>query len=134
MRLPALLIAAATLSGCAAAGGTPAADRDDRAARELAAVTEGRVAGEPQRCIDPRRVNGPQIISPNTLVYRDIGTIYTMEASGCPYIDDNYVVVAEVNGTDFCENDRFRTLQRGAVVPGAICRVGKFTPWKKPAS
>lgn len=133
MRLPALLIAATAMTGCAAEGSVTA-DRDERAARELAAVTEGRVAGEPQRCIDPQRTDGPQIISPNTLVYRDVGTVYTMEASGCPYIDDNYIVVAEINGTDFCENDRFRTLQRGTTVPGAICRVGKFTPWRKPAS
>lgn len=133
MRGPIFILSAALLGGCAGAGAT-SAQKDERGARELAAVTEGRVAGEPQRCVDPRRVQGPQIISPNTIVYRDVDTVYTMEASGCPYIDDNYVVVAEINGTNFCENDRFRTLQRGAVVPGAICRVGKFTPWRKPAS
>lgn len=104
-----------------------------RADREFAAATKGRVAGEPVNCLDSTRVNGPQVIAPNTLVYRDVQRVYTTRIEGCTYLDWNTIIVADLrSGTQMCRTDQFWTVQRGAPgIPGPRCRFQQFTPWEK---
>lgn len=127
----AALVLAATLAGCAATPEQVAADRQD-AARDLARATEGLVAGKPQTCIGSTDADGPQVIAPDTLVYRAAGRTWVTQAVGCPLGRDPLIVV-NMFGSQLCRNDTFRTFQRGSVaVPGPICRFGDFTPYAKP--
>lgn len=106
-----------------------------RGDREFASAIAGRVAGPPQRCINPVNTGGPQLIAPDRLVYRDASTVWVTRAEGCPFIGRDEVVIAEVFGGQLCRNDRFRTIQRGASagIPGPYCRYGDFTPYRRPA-
>jgi hypothetical protein len=43
------------------------------------------------------------------------------------------IVIIDLYGSQMCENDRFRTVSPGTSIPGAFCRLGKFTPYDLPA-
>ncbi|MEZ0495299.1 hypothetical protein [Sphingomonas sp. IW22] len=129
----ALLIASAALAcaGCAA-DAQRTADIRERGAREFAEATKDRVAGAPNDCISLQRTGGPQIVSPDTLIYRDGSTLWVTRVQGCTFLDDNDLVVSRVFGSQLCRNDQFRTLQRGtSSIPGPICRYGNFTPYRR---
>ncbi|WP_315760930.1 hypothetical protein [Sphingomonas sp. Y38-1Y] len=131
MRAGLVLAAAALVAGCTSTE-RAASDTRARGERELAAATKGRVAGPPQRCIDPQQSSGPQLIAPDALVYRDAGTTWVTRVEGCPFINRDQIVIAEVFGGQLCRNDRFRTVQRGgAAIPGPFCRYGNFTPYRR---
>ena len=127
----AVALAALILAGCTAGAGPDSASD----AGELVRTLDGRVAGAPQRCLPASQSNGPQIIG-ETLIYRHGGTLWRAEVpDGCPSLRGDPIIVTEVFGSSICRNDRFRTLDRGAVsIPGPYCRFGDFTPYRKPAS
>ncbi|HCB75892.1 MAG TPA: hypothetical protein DEP91_06920 [Sphingomonas bacterium] len=128
----AALFAVLAVAGCAPQQ-QAASDLAARGDRELAAAIGGRVAGKPERCINPVNTGGPQLIAPDRLVYRDAGTVWVSRAEGCPFIGRDEIVIAEVYGGQLCRNDRFRTVQRGtrAGIPGPFCRYGDFTPYRR---
>ena len=128
-RRAAALAVLATLAGCTAV----ASDRRDRSeAAELRDALKDRVAGQPQRCIQPTRIDGPQIIG-QTLLYREGSRLWrTDPVDGCPSLRGDPIIIAEVYGGQLCRNDRFRTLQRGGMtIPGPYCRYGDFTPYTR---
>jgi len=127
MRIVLIPIAALGLLGAAA----PAAPREDTLASALA----GRVAGTPVDCVENSRLDGPQIIDKKTLIYRESGRrIWRNDLIGeCPGLQPMDTLVVEIFGSQLCRNDHFRALTPGIRIPGPICRLGKFTPYDKPA-
>ncbi|MES2097245.1 MAG: DUF6491 family protein [Pseudomonadota bacterium] len=128
-RVRPLLIATAVLALAGAA--TPASPRDDDLARELA----GRTAGKTQDCVDTSRVGGPQIIDDRTILYRESGRrVWRNDLpDSCPGLRPNDTMVIELYGSQYCRNDHFRSYSAGDSIPGAMCRLGTFTPYDKPA-
>ncbi|WP_033920435.1 hypothetical protein [Sphingomonas sp. 37zxx] len=122
------------LFGCAATPEQMAAS-EAQAAAQFAKVTRGLVAGEPQQCLPSLNPQGPQIIGNDVMIYRQIGAeLWVTNVEGCPSLDDDSIVIAEIFGGQMCRNDRFQTLPRGGVtIPSAFCRLGMFTPYRKPA-
>ncbi|TKD51793.1 hypothetical protein [Sphingomonas baiyangensis] len=120
-------------SGCAASPQQQALSAE-RAERALAAVTEGRVAGPAETCIPATNINGPQIVAPDKLIYRENARrVWISTAIGCPSLNANSIVVARVFGAQICRNDLFQTLPRGGgSIPSAACRFGDFVPWERP--
>jgi hypothetical protein len=127
MRTIVIPLAALGLLGAAA----PAAPREDALASALA----GRVAGTPVDCVDHARLGGPQIIDEKTLIYRESGRrIWRNDLIGsCPGLRPMDTLIVDVFGSQLCRNDHFRALTPGTTIPSAICRLGKFTPYDKPA-
>lgn len=123
------LIPVAVLGLFAAAA--PAAPRDET----LESVLAGRVAGKPVDCVDKSRIDGPQIIDAKTLIYRESGRrIWRNDLIGeCPGLSPMDTLVVDIFGGQLCRNDHFRALTPGTRIPGPICRLGKFTPYDKPA-
>lgn len=120
----ALLVPLLVLAGCAAPGAT--GGQSDAA--ELADALKGRTAGTPQRCINASNLDAPRIIG-ETLVYRQGGRLWTTRAEdGCPSLAGDPLLIVEVYGSNLCRNDRFRTVPRGASIPGPYCRFGDFVP------
>lgn len=126
MRALLIPIAALGLAGAAA----PAAPRQETAESVLA----GRVAGKPVDCVDQSRLDGPQIIDEKTLIYRDSGSrLWRNDLIGvCPGLDPMDTLIVDIYGSQLCRNDHFRVLTPGTRIPGALCRLGKFTPYDKP--
>lgn len=116
------------VSGCSALPDSSSAER------ELDKVIAGRVAGPPERCIEISRVNGPQIIDDQTIVYRQSGRRIWVNRlpDACPGLRTDALVVVQPTGSQLCSTDNFRTLIRYTSIPGAICRFGEFVPYEKP--
>lgn len=118
LALPALAIPAV-------AAAPPAKDRD---------LLEGRIAGKPVRCIDPRSNNGPTIIDAETILYNAGGrrTYRTGPVGTCPSLRPLTTLIVEIRSGQLCENDLFRVLEAGTSIPSGYCRFRAFVPYEKP--
>ena len=50
----------------------------------------------------------------------------------CPGLDRDPLLVVEQFGSQLCEHDRIRLIERGSHIPGPYCRLGRFSAWDKP--
>ena len=127
MRIMLIPLAALGLLGAAA----PAAPRQD----ELASALAGRVAGTPVDCVEKSRLDGPQVIDQKTLIYHESGRrIWRNDLIGtCPGLQPTDTLIIDIYGGQLCRNDHFRALTPGLTIPSPYCRLGKFTPYDKPA-
>jgi hypothetical protein len=117
------------LAGCAATD-PQAVTRDQEAlSRELA----GREAGPPETCI-PAGSGGSSlvVVDARTLTYEQGRTLWVnrLEAE-CPGLRPLDTLVLEVHGSQYCRNDRFRTIAAGSTIPGPNCLLGNFTPYRR---
>jgi hypothetical protein len=126
MRLIPLLL---LLAGCAATD-PQAGTRDQEAlSRELA----GREAGPSDTCIPADSgASGFKIVDSRTLTYERGKTIWVnrLEAD-CPGLRPLDTLVVELHGSQYCRNDRFRTVSAGSSIPGPSCFLGTFTPYRR---
>lgn len=109
------------------------ASQQAEAAKDLANVLGGRVAGAPRDCISTSDTDGPQIVDDHTILYKPVGrTVWRNDlASACPSLRPYATLVVEVHGSQLCRNDRFRAVDPGSSIPGPLCFFGKFTPYEK---
>ncbi|MFD1767848.1 DUF6491 family protein [Sphingorhabdus buctiana] len=130
-----VLSASVLLAGCnySDAESAPAPIRD-KEAKVLEKELKGKVAGEPRSCIsNTRNVNAIRI-SDDTLLYRESGrTVYVNKLrSSCPGLtrgDD--IMVVETYSGQLCSGDLIRLVDRTSGIPGPVCSLGDFTPYKK---
>lgn len=129
MRRLSLALAATAL--IATAGIAATRSGDDQGQRDLAKALSGHVEGKSVECIDPKMVDGPQIIDHTALLYRRAGTIYKAKIIGpCPSLEEGNTVINDIYGGQLCRNDKFRLLAPGEHIPSAYCRLGGFTEYK----
>ncbi|HEU0067165.1 MAG TPA: hypothetical protein VFQ57_08005 [Sphingomonas sp.] len=92
----------------------------------------GRVAGAPQRCIDNRIADGPNIVDGQTILYRRGAIVWRTSPVGyCPSLRPFTTLIVEQFGGQTCRNDRFRTIDPTMRIPSAYCRFGDFVPYRK---
>lgn len=127
-----MALAALALGGCTPTAEMQASQRA-RADRELAEALKGRVPGKPVSCVRADRVNGPQVIDDNTILYRESGVrVWRNDLpDGCPSLHGDPLLVLELHGSEICENDIFRVVDRASSMPMGSCRFGKWTPYSK---
>ena len=124
MRFLPLLFA---LAGCAAIE-----QREDEGA-ELQRQLAGRSAGEAQSCVPITQASTLQIIDSRTIAYRTGSTIYVNRLStDCPGMRPFNTLVVETHGSQYCRLDRVRALEPGSSIPGPICPLGDFIPYRLP--
>ena len=122
--LPLLLI----LAGCAA----PRAEGPTRDQEALSRELADRSAGEPQECVSSRSPGSLQVVDENTVVFRDIKTIWVSRLPGpCPGLRPLDTLVVEAREGQYCRSDRFRSVQPGMTIPGPYCVLGPFTPYRR---
>ncbi len=128
MRIAALLLPLLALAGCAAAG--PVADRERNALeRRLASM----VAGEPRDCVPQMQATSLNAVDRRTIVYDAVGTLWVSRlAADCPGMRPGSAILVETYGDRYCRNDRIRALEPGTTVPGPICLLGEWTPYRTP--
>jgi hypothetical protein len=126
MRPTLLVVAALAAVGVV----SPAATREDSLAKELG----NRIPGKPRDCVDKTFVGGPDIVDERTILYRESGRrIWRNDLpDACRGMRPLDTIVIELYGSQMCENDRFRAFSPGSRIPGAFCRLGKFTPYDSP--
>jgi hypothetical protein len=120
--LPLLFLTAA----CAATGAGPS-----RGETELAGELSGRTAGEPRECVAISPGSSLTARGREALVYRRGDTLWVNRlAAPCPGLDEMSQIVIEVHGSGYCRGDSFRTREPGLSIPGPICVLGPFTPYR----
>jgi hypothetical protein len=122
--LPLLFLATA----CAATGGSRP-DGEAGLTRDLA----GRAAGEPRDCVATSPGSMLVARGRQTLVYHRGDTIWVNRLKAeCPGLDEFSQLIIEVQGSQYCRGDRFRTRHPGSSIPGPICILESFTPYRRP--
>ena len=120
----AMLIAA--LGGCAAP--PPGPDRQGPPV-ELA----GRVAGAPKRCIALTQIEGLRVSETDrhTLVYGGGQTVWANHLGpSCGFGYDD-ILVTEPIGSQLCEGDIVRSIDRNSRIPGPSCVLREFVPYTR---
>lgn len=83
--------------------------------KRLAKLLEGRVAGEPVRCIRTFPSNSFKIIDQTAYVYGSGKTIYVQRTKHPERIDDDDILVSRrFSSTQLCRLDRMTTVDRAA--------------------
>lgn len=120
------LIAAAALAATPAA----AADKRDPEAR-LAKLLEGRVAGEPQKCITLSSVSSSQIIDKTAIVYRIGSTLWVNRPEGgAESLDDDDILVTKTIGSQLCNIDTVELRDSSSRMYAGFVSLGDFIPYK----
>ncbi|HEX8400156.1 MAG TPA: hypothetical protein VF628_00470 [Allosphingosinicella sp.] len=123
------LAALLLLSGCAAGQGVD----EERGAANLARDLASRVAGEPRTCVPADAGQNLVVVDRTTLTLERGGAIWVNRlASECPGLRPFDTLIIEVRGNEYCRGDRFRSVVPGQSIPGAVCVLGAFTPYRKP--
>jgi hypothetical protein len=107
----------------------------DSAQRDLAAELAGRTAGPPQDCVQTLPATNLRIVDERTVTYRDGPTIYVNHLiAECPGLRPmDTLIIQENEGGRYCRGDHFRSVPfGGSAVPGPICGLGSFIPYRRP--
>lgn len=122
--LPLLLL----LGGCAAVE----PDGPTRDQRALAEDLATRTAGEPESCAPARQGQALRIVDERTLVLDEGRTIWVNNLRDrCPGLRPMDQLIVEVHGDRYCRGDTVRGRQPGTTIPGPICVLGDFTPYRR---
>jgi hypothetical protein len=111
-----------TLAACAA----PQPGRD-----EFAAATAGRTAGPAQDCVPVESQQALRVVDSRTLAI-EVGRttwINRLEAP-CPGLEPTSTLVTETWGGRYCRGDHVRSLSPGMSIPGPVCVLSNFTPYR----
>lgn len=101
-------------------------------ATQLAELTKDRVAGKPQRCIDLSQAYDSQVIDKTTIAYRVGSTWYVNQLrSGADLLDSRNILVTRTIGSQLCELDNIRLVERYSGIPNGFVVLGPFVPYKK---
>ena len=124
MRSLALLIA---LSGCAMMGPGPEDREQEAFARDLA----GRVAGEAASCVPAVQNQALKAVDRSTITYDRGDTIWVNRVDDCPGLRPFNTLIVEVHGSQYCRGDRVRALEPGTTIPGPICILRDWVPYRR---
>lgn len=94
----------------------------------------GKIAGEPVRCISQSPQTNIIRVSDDLLLYRVSGRLVYENRlkSSCPGLArDDDVIVAEQFGSQQCSGDLLRLVDRVGGIPGPVCVLGDFVPYRK---
>ena len=128
------LTLAASALALLAAPGVHAEDTIEmtRGEAKLQKMLEGRVAGEPERCIRTISQRSFTKIDETALVYRSGDTIW-VNRTRTPYaIDDSdYLVIRKFSGTTLCRTDQVTTYDRVGNFFSGVIMLDDFVPYRK---
>jgi len=117
------------LFGCAAT----VPHGSSREQSDLAGELAGRSAGQPQACVSTVRSQNLRIVDPQTLVYGTGRTIWVNRLrSPCAGLRPFDTLIVELRGAQYCRGDLVRGLTPGTTIPGPMCPLGDFVPYRLP--
>ncbi|QZH75945.1 MAG: hypothetical protein JY451_05035 [Erythrobacter sp.] len=131
MKIP--MIAAAATAALALAVPASAQDRAERAEAAFAELVDGRVAGEPQSCINTFNSNRLRVVERVGLAYRDGDTLWVARASNPEDLGAWDVPIIERHGSRLCRHDVMRTIDRGSGFFTGNLFLGDFVPYTEVA-
>jgi len=130
MKLIAPILAGVALT--LAATPADAGSREEKGEAKLARMLDGRVAGEPVRCITTFRNNSPQIIDRVALVHDEGDTIYVARPQRPRSLDGNDILLIErFSSSQLCASDHMRMIDRTGGFMTGLVFVEEFVPYTK---
>ena len=122
-----LLLLPFAIAACARSD-SAVADDEDALARELA----GRVAGETRTCVSTSALQNLRSIDSRTLAYEKGDTLWISRLrSDCSAVTPYNTLIVEGSTGQYCRGDRIRALEPGASIPGPICILSDWTPYRR---
>jgi len=121
---PIALLLAIVLTNCT----RPIAPGGAVLAHELAGYT----AGAPQSCVLTFSSHSLRAIDSSTLAYGSRDTIYVNYLGGhCPALSPFNTLIVDAQPGRYCRGDRVRGLEPGALIPGPVCILGDWVPYRR---
>lgn len=127
MKTLATILAGAALALTASAAGA----RRPSGEETLARLLEGRVPGQPVRCINVFRSNQLRVIDRVGVVYDAGSTIYLARARDPESLRDDDVLVTSRFGSDLCRDDQMHTVERYSGALKSVVFLDDFVPYKR---
>jgi hypothetical protein len=141
MRNIAMILAGAALLAVAPASAARLSAAEQRAAlaakaeAKMTKALEGRVAGNPVRCISLNQVRSSAIVDRTAILYTIGNTVYVNRPDiGATSLDDDDIMVTKTTGSQLCDMDTVHMVDRASRFPTGFAGLGKFVPYKKMAS
>ncbi|HEX8466491.1 MAG TPA: hypothetical protein VF620_01650 [Allosphingosinicella sp.] len=122
-------LSAALVLATASAQAAPRLSGEAKLAREI----EGRVAGEPVRCLPFHRISSSRIIDDTAIVYDAGSTIYVNRPrAGRESLDRWDTLVTRTFGSQLCSTDVVQLYDAGSRMQTGFVFLGEFVPYRKP--
>ncbi|MFA6220074.1 MAG: hypothetical protein WC692_09900 [Erythrobacter sp.] len=136
MLKPVIAAAAALILLCApASADEPAQEAMTKGEARLAKLLDGRVAGEPERCIRTFGTGNLTQIDGTALVYKQGRTVWVNRTRTPDAIDDNEImVIRRFDGTNLCRTDHITLVDRLSGMFSGILLLEDFVPYRKAAT
>ena len=115
----------------------PAVQADDhaemtRGEAKLAKLLEGRVAGEPERCINTFGSRSINQIDGTALTYKSGDTVWVNYTRNPERIDDHDImVIRRFSGSTLCRTDQVRMVDRFSGMLTGVVFLDEFVPYTK---
>ena len=129
MKRIALTIAA--VAGVALVAGPSVARERMSGDQELAKLLEGRVAGQPQNCLNTRIHSDSRIIDGTAVVYGRGRTIWVNVPANARDLDDNDALLIRQYGSNLCRQDIVTTFDNAGGFYTGNLFLGDFVPYTK---
>jgi hypothetical protein len=128
------LLAAALIAGGAAAKDAKPPKTNPKGEAALAKLLEGRVPGKPVSCISVTDSQQSRILDGTAIVYQSTGrTLYVNRPkAGADSLDNDDILVTQIWGSQLCNLDQVRTVDRLSRFPHGFISLGDFVPYTKP--
>ena len=126
--LTALLI----LAGASSAWAAPKAPKiNAKGEAKLATFLEGRTAGPPQDCIDPRSAVEVEIFDGTAIVYKVPGgkAYVNRPSAGAGALEYDVMVSSRTYEARLCKNDMMIVTEPGSRLPSGALSLGSFVPY-----
>lgn len=132
MRVISAILAAATLAAGAVPAVAGAQPDNSRNEARLAKALEGRVAGEPVRCINLRDIRSSEIIDRTAILYRMHGNkLYVNRPNGASSLDSGDILVTRTIGSQLCNIDNVNLVDRTSRFWSGSVNLDDFVPYTK---
>lgn len=136
--IPAVCIAIAMSLGAASTQAAPSkalTERQAKAETRLAKALEGRVPGEPVRCLRLTNIRSSQVYDRTAIVYEGLGGVLYVNRprSGVQSLDRNDVLVTRTSTGDLCSIDIVSLWDPNSRMQSGFVGLGEFVPYKKVA-
>lgn len=128
------LTAILILAGASSAAAAPKPPKvNPKGEAKLAQYLEGRTAGEPVDCIDPRSAEEVQIFDGTAIVYRMGGGKFYVNrpSAGAGALEYDVMVSSRTYEARLCKNDMMIVTEPGSRLPSGALSLGPFVPYTK---
>lgn len=126
------MLALAAIAATAIAAPLVAEEPVSKGEAKLAKMLEGRIAGEPSRCVNTFRNGNLQIIDDTAIVYRQGRTLWVNRTANPRGLDsDDYLVIRKFgSGSQLCRLDNVTTHDRTGDYFTGVVFLEDFVPYR----